>query len=94
MANNSVRLDLIENGTSTGSAFTWPGGKGNFFVEGTFNGATVKLQYQTPNGTWVDLGSAVSMTANGQGEFSFPAGQVRAAVDGSPTGVYAYAIRI
>ena len=93
---NTVRKTLLSNASATGSAATWPGGAGFFQAEGTFDGASVDLQIQTPNGTWVDVGGETRITANGMGFFYAPAGQVRAAVSGgtSPTALYAYIMRL
>lgn len=95
MSRTAERLTLLSNATATGSAATWRGGKGTFMAEGTFNGATIKLQQKSANGTWIDVGGAVSFNTNDQAEFDIPAGQIRAAVSGgsSPTGLYAYALR-
>lgn len=89
------RANLIENGSATGGAEKWYGGKGTFIVEGTFSGATVTLQIQSPNGTWISGGSAVALTANGKGDFELPAGQIRAQVSGGPpSAIYAYAVAV
>ena len=82
---------LLTNGNATGAAATWGGGEGIFEVEATFTGATISLQRQLPNGTWADVGSNTTLTANGGGRFWVkPGAQLRAAVTGGPpSGVYA-----
>lgn len=86
------RLDLLSNASATGSALEWQGGKGTFMVEATFGGGTVKLQSQSPNGTWLDVPSC-SLTANGMANFELPRGVLRANV-ATATAVFAYATRI
>lgn len=87
-----MKLELISNGTATGQGAYWPGGDGTFTVAGTFNSATVKLQYLGPDGaTWLDAGVEATLTANGGCNFTLASGQIRAQVTGSPTGIYATA---
>jgi len=91
-------ITLISNGTATGQAKPWRGGRGVFSVpEATFGGATVKLQWQ-PIGSsaWLDVDQGgdtfVTLTAAGAGGFELPECYIRAAVSGGPpSGVYAYA---
>jgi hypothetical protein len=86
------RVDLLSNASATGSAGTWPGGKGAFLAEATWGGGTIKLQMQTPQGTWVDVADT-SLTANGHKVFEIPAGQIRANL-ATATAAYAWAVRI
>ncbi|HVY97884.1 MAG TPA: hypothetical protein VHA35_00180 [Dongiaceae bacterium] len=90
---NTCALNLIDNGNATGGAYVWNGGKGSFLVHAdTWNGATVKLQVLGPDHlTWIDTGTDTTLTADGGGNFELPPGQLRAAVVGSPTAVYAVA---
>lgn len=83
--------------SATGAAVTIRGGEYMFFADGTLTGATVSLQAQAPNGTWVDVqvftGSKVAFTATpaNQTGIDLPAGAVRVALTGgTPTGVNAY----
>lgn len=90
---SSASLDLLSNASATGSAGRWPGGRGTFTVEGTFGGATVKLQCLGPNGTWIDLGTDATFTAAGVCGFELAMGQLRANVSGgSPSALYAKAV--
>lgn len=89
MSKGDYRATLLENASATGSAKMWPGGRGVFMAEATWGGGTVKLQMQTPNGTFVDVASA-SLTANGTVAFDAPPGQIKAHV-ATATAVYAYA---
>ena len=83
-------LMLINNGAVTGAAVDWIGGPGAMYVEGTFSGATVKLQARTSQDTWVDVGASVTFTAAGVAGFDLPAGDIRAAISGGPpTNIYA-----
>lgn len=70
------------------SAVAWAGGRGVFAVVGTFNGATVKLQW-SPDAdtgaavpTWLDVDASgdtfTTKTAAGAGGFELPACQIRA----------------
>lgn len=92
---SEIRLDLLANGSATGNAVVWQGGRGTLYVDGTFNGGTVKLQQQMPIGstaTWLDVGTEVTLTAAGLANFELPPGPIRAFVSGSPSGVYATVI--
>ena len=80
---------LVSNASATGDAKSWQGGKGLFTAEATWGGGTVKLQFKTINGTWVDV-DGVSLTADGTKEFELPIGEIRANV-ATATAVYAYA---
>lgn len=85
------RLPLAENATTgNGTAYAWKGGKGIFTAEATWGGGSVKLQYQTANGTWLDVTNG-SFTANGYLSFDLPPGMLRVVIATS-TVVYAYAI--
>lgn len=92
------RVDLLSNGSATGSGQRWDGGRGSFLVNGTFDGETVTLQVLGPDGTtYVDVGTDAALTANGVANFDLPQGMIRAAVStggGSPTGLYAIAVSI
>lgn len=80
---------LVNAGVGNGTAAQWQGGRGTFTAEATFGGGTVKLQYMTMNGTWVDVASG-SLSAAGTLAFELPIGQIRA-VATTATAVYAYA---
>lgn len=89
------KISLLSNESATGAAKIWPGGTGQFAVEGTFGGATVSLQRKLPNGTWADVGAYTTLTAAGAGNFEMPAGEIRAAVTGgAPSALYADAYGI
>jgi len=90
---NTQALRLIDNGNATGAAMTWRGGRGSFLVHADiWNSATVKLQFLGPDRlTWIDAGSETTLTIDGGGNFELPPGQLRAAVVGTPTAVYAVA---
>jgi hypothetical protein len=90
---------LLSNGSATGSAFSVKGGEYLFSVEGTVSGATISLQFQSPNGTWADVqpygGTAVKATALPYCAtmVALPAGAVRVAISGGPpSAVYAYLV--
>lgn len=87
------RVDLLINGSATGNAVLWPGGRGLFTADGTFGGATVKLQFRfDPPGTWLDAGAYTTLTAAGGGIFDLPQGPIRVNISGgSPSGISAIA---
>ncbi len=90
----SVRVQLLENESATSTFTGWPGGRGQFAVEGTFGGATVSLQVEGPNGTGISLGTDVELTAAGVANFEAPQGRIRANVaGGAPSALYATAVR-
>lgn len=84
MANIGFFERLLTNASATGSAVRWPGGEGVFEVEGTWAGATVTLQFKTANGTWLDVGTDTTKTANGAGGFILHPCDVKATVSGGP----------
>lgn len=86
---------LLSNATATGDWEQWDGGIGAFSAAGTFSGATVKLQFLGPDGsTAIDVGSDTTLTAAGAGGFVLPPCRIRAAITGSPTGMYAQADKV
>ena len=86
-------ISLLSDEAATGVECKWGGGAGLFLVEGTFNGATIKLQVRTPNGVWMDVGDETTLTAIGLAGFILPASLgVRAFVSGAPSAIFAYAI--
>ena len=88
----AVGIVLASNASATGDWVYWPGGRGEFRIEGTFPG-TVKLECKGPNGTAQDVGTDVTLTADGGGIFELGAGEIRANID-TATGVYAMALAI
>lgn len=83
---------LASNASATGSWYAWPGGRGEFRVEGSFPG-TVKLETKGPNGTAQDVGAFTTLTSAGGGIFELGACEIRANI-ATATGVYAVALRI
>jgi hypothetical protein len=90
---------LLSNGTATGAAVSIKGGEYIFTAEGTVNGATVALQIQSVNGTWMTVqvfnASAVQTTVlpYAQTAVDLPAGYARVSITGGPpSAVYAYLI--
>jgi hypothetical protein len=88
----ATAIVLASNASADGSWFAWPGGTGEFRVEGTFPG-TVKLQCKGPNGTAQDVGPDTTLVASGGGIFYLGAGEIRASI-ATATAVYAMALRI
>lgn len=89
----AVGIVLASNASATGDWVAWPGGRGEFRVEATFGGGTVKLECKGPNGTAQDVGSDTTLNANGGGIFELGAGEIRANI-ATATGVYAMALAI
>lgn len=76
--------------STTGAAFSWPGGRGVFSAIGTFGGGTCKLQWSPDSGvTWLDVDRSgdtfVTFTAAGSGGFELPQCSVRAVLSGATT---------
>lgn len=68
-----------------GTVIAWPGGTGQFEAwAAAWNGATVTLQLQVPDGsnTWNALGAETTIAANGTALFTCRAGNLRAVVSG------------
>lgn len=92
----NTNFTLLDNasGAVNGAEATWPGGYGFFSGEGTFNAGSVRLQFASARGTWLDVGSSVTLAANGLGGFFLPPGKIRAVTTGAPSAMYAYAYPI
>jgi hypothetical protein len=92
MSASKGRLDLVTNAAATGNSVIWPGGIGVFMAESAaWGGGSASLQFKGPNGTWIDAGTDTTLTANGGGVFELPPGEIRCAIAGGATGVYATA---
>lgn len=96
---DDISYTLLQNGSATGSAVSIKGGEYMVYFDGTLSGATISLQTQSPNGTWVDVevftANAVrySSTPRSQTGIDLPACNVRCALNGgSPSGIYAYLV--
>lgn len=105
----SRRINLVLMGTTgqggdgtqtgNGNPFQWPGGDGLLMVEAAaYNAASINLQMQNANGTWLNIQNyatttAIAITANGVANFRAPAGPMRV-IAGAATGVVAQAIGI
>jgi hypothetical protein len=86
-------IKLLDNAAITGASKPWLGGRGTVMVEGTFGGATVTLQFQTPRGAWVNVGSAAIFTAGGAANFELGAVPIRMLVaGGNPSALHAYVV--
>lgn len=94
---DSSSYTLASNLSASGAAVHIPGGEYMFTAEGTPAGATVGLQMQTSNGSWVTVqvftGSQVQSATLpfSQTGIDLPDCYVRmAAIGGTPTGLYAF----
>lgn len=90
---------LLINGSATGNPVAILGGEYIVYFDGTLSGATVSLQVQSPNGSWMDVevftGNKISytVTPRSQTGIDLPAGNVRCALTGgAPSGIYAYLV--
>tara|TARA_R100000005_G_C4913201_1_gene149921 strand:- start:303 stop:617 length:315 start_codon:yes stop_codon:yes gene_type:complete len=74
MANSSFNKVLDAVTTTTNSAsINWMGGVGSIAAAGTWDSATVKLQVSPDDGTtWLDVGSASTLSDDGCANFEFP----------------------
>jgi len=81
----TLKVALLAAAAVTGAAVAWLGGTGVFTAWGTWNGATVTLNYSPDGGTtWIACGTFTTLTANGGGLFNLPAGvQLQAAISGA-----------
>ena len=86
---------LLLNGSETGAAVSLARGDYCWSVDGTFGGATVSLQMQSPDGTsWLTVADT-GLTAEGSMVVSLPANKYRALVaSGTPSALYASLARI
>ena len=83
---------LINNAAVTSAALKVAGGLYAFAVDGTFGGATVKLQILSPDGaSYLDIDAALSLTAEGIQAVDLPGGATVKAVvtGGAPANLYA-----
>lgn len=80
-------LTALTSASPTSSAVRWPGypdGRGVLYASGTWGSGTLTLTFcETESGTFVPIGSGVSLTANGCTGFELPAGWLKATLSGS-----------
>lgn len=92
MANDVIYL--LDNASATGSWVRWPGGAGVFKAIGSFDGATLSLEYKAPDrSTARAVSPYTTLTAAGEIGFILDACDIRVSVTGgtSPAGLYATA---
>lgn len=78
-------LTLLTAAAVTGAGVAWLGGEGAFFASGTWDTATVTLEWSPNNSTWYSLGSSFALSADGFKNFAVPSGFIRLALT-SPGG--------
>lgn len=83
-----MSINITADGNS--AEFNWSGSKrnaiGHFRAEGSFGGGTLKLQFKAVDSdTFVDVGSEVTLTADGNGAFRLPSGKLRVNMASSTT---------
>ncbi len=78
-------IALLDEADETGDGVAWQGGSGVFFVNGTWDSATVSLEWSDDGTTWWALGSDHALTADGLVHFMLPAGEIRAAIASAGT---------
>lgn len=77
-------VQLLTAATVSSANTYWPGGAGVLTVNGTWNGATVTLQYVGADGsTLVNAGTACVFTANGNCVFYLPKALIKATITGA-----------
>jgi hypothetical protein len=75
---------VLSNAATSSSLVSWPGGIGVFSAVGTWNGATLTLEFIGPDGvTLVPAGTATTMTANGAWTFYLPKCLLKAVMSGA-----------
>lgn len=96
---DDTQYTLLANGSASGSAVPIKGGEYIVYFDGTLGGATISLQTQSPNGTWMDVEVFTAnpvrynTTPRSQTGINLPACNARCALTGgSPTGVFAYLV--
>ena len=55
---------FTDPGSGVSTSVDWNGSTGMFAVQGTFSGATIKLQHKL-GGVWQDVGDDATLTASG-----------------------------
>jgi hypothetical protein len=89
----SIRIDfLVNSAPATGAAMTFKGGKLYVFAEATWGGGSAKIQFQSPQGTWIDV-TNLSFSANSGILIELPPGQYRA-VSTTATACYLSAVSV
>jgi hypothetical protein len=94
---DDTNYNVINNGAATSAGFNIKGGEYMWIATGTFGGATLTLQINTPAGAWVSItsrGAVVQATSNAAvTPISLPAGTYRVDVTGgTPSALYAYLV--
>ena len=89
-------VNLLSNGTATGDAKQWPGGRGVALCAASFDtSASIALQILLPDGsTYVDVSTETTFTADGLGGFDLPPCILKATVTGTISGGYLVAARV
>lgn len=86
-----MAIPLLENGNTTGDWKKIPAGSYAWTVQGTFGGATVKLQIRDPQNVAIDLPLDLSATAAKSWAAQLPECEVRLVVTGgTPSGLFSY----
>lgn len=81
---------LMSNASATSDTIQWPGGRGIFLVGADWSGGgTISLQVLLPNGSYVDVSTETTKTANGLGGFDLCACTLKATVTGTVASAYA-----
>lgn len=87
------RIDFLSNAAAgNGVSKSYKGGKIALYAEATWGGGNVKLQFQSPQGTWIDVPSS-TLSANGFVILEVPPGQYRAVVT-TASAAYASAVEV
>lgn len=74
----------LTDASPTSPAIKWPGGRGTLDANGTWGGGTITLTYcEFATGTFVPIGSGVSLSANGSTGFEIRGGFLKAALSGN-----------
>lgn len=86
---------LINNGSATSAATQWPGGRGVVMMGANWSGGgTIALQALLPNGSYADVSTETTKTANGLGGFDLPPCTIKATVTGTVAAAYVSVSRV
>ena len=79
-----IKLFTVIEADAEGAAFDWDGGVGSFVGWGTWGSGTSKLQMSPDGGTtWIDVGTDVTLTDDGMGNFQLGPCKIRGDLSGS-----------
>jgi len=86
---------LLSNASATSDPKQWPGGRGVVMMGADWaGGGTIALQALLPNGSYADVSTETTKTANGLGGFDLPPCTIKATVTGTVAAAYVSVARV